>query len=323
MKSDRRHELQHNDLAEWFLTTYQAMLPYRNLIIFGTLFVVVAVVAVMIWRNHSQSATAAAWNEVEIPQAIIQYPAAQMAPVYQFPGYAEAMDAAGRNYSGTPAGQWARLLTADTLLAIGEAEITTQKENAGQHFNIAMDHYQKTLDDMSNPIARQRAMFAKGRLFESVGKLAEAAAAYQDLNKEYPKGIYTAVAEGRLEQLKNPETAEFYQALAKYTPKKTEKPAAKKGGGNAAAGPRGALENMTLPENPEEPAPSKSSAKPGGTIKPGASGSGSAAATAKTSAAPAVPATSAAPPSAASKTSAAIPRATGAPAASGSGPAKK
>ena len=75
---------------------------------------------------------------------------------------------------------------------------TPAPENAAQHFNMAMDRYQKTLDEMSSPIARQRAMFGKARLLESVGKLPEATAAYQDLNKEYPKGIYTAVAEGRL-----------------------------------------------------------------------------------------------------------------------------
>ena len=50
MKSERRHELQHNDLADWFLTTYESMLPYRTVIIFGTLLVVVAAVAWTIWR---------------------------------------------------------------------------------------------------------------------------------------------------------------------------------------------------------------------------------------------------------------------------------
>ena len=239
MKSERRRELQHNDLAEWFLTTYQTMLPYRTSIIFGTLLVVVIAVAWVIWRNHSQATAAEAWNAVEINQAIIQYPAAQMAPVYQFLGYAEVMDTQSRNYSGTPAGEWARLLAADTCLCVGENEIMTQKDTALQHFNIAMDHYDKTAAEMSNPIARQRAMFGKGRLLESVGKLPEATAAYQDLNKEYPKGIYKAVAEGRLEQLGKAETAGFYQALAKYTPKsKKEKPAEKKNAGKAAAGPR-------------------------------------------------------------------------------------
>jgi hypothetical protein len=291
--------------------------------------VVVAAVGWVIWRNHVQSTAATAWNEVEITPAIIQYPAAQMNPVYQFLGYAEVMDKASRDYSGTPAGDWARLLAADTCLAVGQNELITQRDNAAQHFNIAMDHYQKTVEAMSNPIARQRAMFGKGRLLESFGKIDDAKAAYQDLNEKYPKGIYAAIAEGRLTQLGKPETKEFYDALAKYNPKaKTEKPTPKKGSGNTTTGPRGKLDNMTLPDNPEP-------VSPGETVKPGSSSgtaSGASTGTAKTSAAPAapatsaapaVPATSAAPPSAAPKTTAATPPPTGAPAASNSGPAKK
>ena len=218
MKSERRHELQHNDLADWFLTTYESMLPYRTVIIFGTLLVVVAAVAWTIWRNHAQSSAATAWNEVEIAPVFIHYPAVQLqyggqiSPIYEILGYAAEMEKDGNTYSGTTAGQWARLLAADSLLAVGQGEFLPQKENALQHLNIAMDHYQKTLDEMSSPIARQRAMFGKARLMETVGKLPEATAAYQDLNKEYPKGIYNAIAAGRIAQLGKPETAEFYQA---------------------------------------------------------------------------------------------------------------
>ena len=32
MKSDRRHELRHNDLAEWILKGYEQVVPYKNAI---------------------------------------------------------------------------------------------------------------------------------------------------------------------------------------------------------------------------------------------------------------------------------------------------
>jgi hypothetical protein len=167
-------------------------------------------------------------------------------------------------------------------------------------------------------------LFGKARVLESTGKLAEATAAYQQLNTEFPKGTYTAIAEQRLEQLGKPDTAELYQALAQYSPKpKTEKPKTEipKEAEKAAAGPRTKLENMTLPENPEEPAPPKTSGK----AEP--SNSGAAASAPRTTVAPAAPAapaaTSAAPKPEAPKPTAARPVDTAMPAASSAAPAKK
>ena len=33
MKRERRHELQHNDLAEWILKGYERIVPYKNAIL--------------------------------------------------------------------------------------------------------------------------------------------------------------------------------------------------------------------------------------------------------------------------------------------------
>ena len=90
-------------------------------------------------------------------------------------------------------------------------------------------------------------MFGRARALESLGKIAEATEAYNELNKEFSNGIYKSVAEQSLKLLEKPDTAEFYKALADYNPK----PKSDKEKEKPATGPRGTLEGITpLPENP-------------------------------------------------------------------------
>src|SRR6516164_9804842 len=102
MKSERRHELQHNDLAEWSMRTYENVMPYRNAIIGVTLLVLVGVVAWEIWRGHSESQAVEGWNSVEMPEAVYF-------PVYESPNYPGAMDKVSQTYGGSSAGEWAQV----------------------------------------------------------------------------------------------------------------------------------------------------------------------------------------------------------------------
>jgi hypothetical protein len=263
MKSERRHELQHNDLAEWAVKTYESVLPYRNSIIIGTLLVAIVAIGLSIWRSRAQAQAAESWNTVEMPEAIIY-------PVYSSPEYVNRMDQYLQKYSGTPAGDWARILAADTYLSFGESLLMSSKEQAEKALGLALDAYKASLNS-SDWMIRQRAMFGTAKILETQGKLADATAAYQKMNEEYPQGMYKAVADQRIERLGKPDTAEFYQALAQFTPKPPKESPAKES-------PRGKLEGIgSLPENPEEPALTPPT-------KPGSSGSGAGASPPKTSA---------------------------------------
>jgi hypothetical protein len=259
MKSERRHELQHNDLAAWTIKTYEHVAPYRNAIIGATLLLVVGIVAWSIWRGHSEGQAAEGWNAIGLPGV---------------QGNIQQLEKASADYKGNPAGQWAQVLAADTLLQVSESQGMEHKDVATQYCSFAVDRYEKTLAaPPPGYMARERAMFGKARALESLGKLEDAVRAYQDLNKEFPEGSYKAVADERLRKLDKPETAEFYRAFAQFTPKPTKE------------SPRGKVDSLApLPENPEEPPMPTPSVKPDGTT------SGTAAAAPKTSAAPALPA---------------------------------
>ena len=141
MKSERRHELQHNDLAEWAVRTYEGILPYRTSILGGSLLLVVGLAAWQIWHSHSQSQAVEAWNAVETGKTCLRqlYDYPQMAQQY-----AGMMQKANETYSGSPAGEWAQMLTADSCLFLGQSQLMGNNEAARNFLNEAGQRYEKT-----------------------------------------------------------------------------------------------------------------------------------------------------------------------------------
>ena len=64
MKSERRHELQHNELAEWLFKTGEQLKPYQNLILAGVVAIAVAIVGYSWWARHNATRTNQAWTEL-------------------------------------------------------------------------------------------------------------------------------------------------------------------------------------------------------------------------------------------------------------------
>jgi hypothetical protein len=242
MKSERRHELQHNDLAEWIVKSYERAAPYKNMILGVVILVAVLILGVSLWHSHSVSQNAEAWNSLGVP--VFQPNLADEHTI------SELQQKTVQNYSGTIAAQWADVFIADTNLMIGTNKILTEKKVGLDYLTRAKEVYTKSLDNLTLPAAKEQAMFGKARaiesLIESKSDLEDAVAAYQDLNKSFPDGIYKALADQRIEQLQKKDALKFYLALAQYTPKPK------------AESPRSKLENLgPLPDNPSgEPVPS-------------------------------------------------------------------
>ncbi len=62
MKTERRHELQTNTLADWLGRQIEALRPHFTTIITGIVVLVVALVGYGIWSSRSQQAAAEAWT---------------------------------------------------------------------------------------------------------------------------------------------------------------------------------------------------------------------------------------------------------------------
>jgi hypothetical protein len=258
MKGERRHELQHNDLAEWIVTSYERILPYRSSILGGGFLLLAILIGTWIWRGHAASQSAAAWAALGVPGFQLDFINGQ-----QTLGLLEHTT---QTYPGTTPAEWAEVFKGDAFLMDGVNRVLADKKGGITNLTMARDSYTKALDSTLPPAAREQALFGKARALESLlmdkSQLGEVVAAYEEVNKNFPNGMYKAIAEQRIEQLQKSDAVTFYRQFAAYTPPKPK-----------VAGPQSELEKLKLPENPPDatsagsmpgiPAPSLSPAEPG------------------------------------------------------------
>jgi hypothetical protein len=265
MKSERRHELQHNDLQEWIVKSYDRVVPYRSTVLGIGLLAVVLLIGLWIWRSHAASQAADAWASLGVPVLQTDIANDQMIPFLQ--------QRTIQPYPDSAAADWARVFQGDTSLMVGENRILADKKTGEGLVNQALEaFYNKALETATNPAVREQAMFGKARALESMirnkDQLRDAAAAYDDFNTSFPKRMYKAIADKRLEGLKKPDTLKFYEALAKYErkPKVTTPPSDLETPHDLPESPHSALEKL----GPLTPLPDY----PDTTGRPGASPSG-------------------------------------------------
>jgi len=231
------------------------------LILGVNLLVIVLAIAGSLWHSHSVAEAGEAWGSLGVP--VFQ-------PVLALDQTVGLMDRTVQTYSREPAAQWAEVFAGDTFLMVGTNkmltnktgnEYQTEKKIAVENLKQARDRYGKALETLTIPGAREQAMFGKARAIESLiqseTKVDDAILAYEELAKSFPEGIFKALAQQRIEQLKKPEAFKFYQELARYTPQpKPELPHS----------PLDKLGPLELPEAPTTPTmPGKLS---GDTLKP-------------------------------------------------------
>ena len=65
MKSERRHELQHNELAEWLANMAKTIQPYQNWSLTAVLVVLLVVAGYTVWSRKAAAETAQAWNAMK------------------------------------------------------------------------------------------------------------------------------------------------------------------------------------------------------------------------------------------------------------------
>jgi len=64
MKSERRHELQHNALADWLVKAGETTKPYQNIMLASIVLVVVALAAYSWMSRESSAQTTQAWDDL-------------------------------------------------------------------------------------------------------------------------------------------------------------------------------------------------------------------------------------------------------------------
>lgn len=208
MKTQRRHELATNVLADWLGEKIEALKPYSTAVSATALAVVAIVFATVFWYQRREAGTAQAWES---------YFTAMEEPN---PDDArDNLEAVADDYGQLPAGLWSRLTLADTQLAKGVEDLFKDRTSARKALEGAIDGYRAVLDQSPrDSLLAERATFGLAESYESKNELDSARQQYRDLLDRWPNGAFSELAKDRLADLDRKMTKDFYDWFAKQSP---------------------------------------------------------------------------------------------------------
>jgi hypothetical protein len=210
MRSERRHDLQRNDLLDWLNESFGFITPYKNILLAGLAVVVLGLLA---WQVLSQSSSKKAGRGWDALFAAMDR------------GQADQLDGVVERFGDTDVATWANLAAADLYLRAGCDELFNNEATAAQELKKAENNYLNVLEAGSDPDVRERATFGLARAYETMAAtppergLDDAKKRYQEVVDNWPDGAFAVRAARRLADLERGATKDFYDKLAKYDPK--------------------------------------------------------------------------------------------------------
>ncbi len=206
MKTERRHELQTNDLADWMGEKIEDLKPYSTAI-WGTVLAVLAViVALVYWSRKSEAQLERTWDS---------YFNARNEPT------PEGLKTVAEAHPKTPAGLWSRLTLADVQLSKGVNALFEDRTEGQEALKEAVEAYEYVIANAPrDSLLAERATFGLGEALESQNELDKARAQYEAVEANWPDGAFSTQAKQRLADLDKASTKQFYDWFAKQEPKR-------------------------------------------------------------------------------------------------------
>jgi tetratricopeptide (TPR) repeat protein len=201
MKSEERHKLQQNELADFIAKWMTSLKPYQNTIFGGLIVMLLVVLLLTWWRRESSSALTTANDDFFM--ALNSFSTADLAKVAE-------------DHPKSKIAAAAAVAAAEIHLNRGTNLLFQNEAVAKQELQSAIELYQKALDLDPEDMLREQALYGMARAEESRGKLKEASENYQKVIDQNPEGAYAGIARQRWESLKRLSIKKFYDKFAEY-----------------------------------------------------------------------------------------------------------
>jgi hypothetical protein len=219
MKSERRHELETNKLADWIGARIEMLVPYTRVIVGGLVALFVLVIGYQIIVSRQQASAGVAWRsylEAITARTQASSPGGRDAIIND---QIDSLEDVASKESGTMAGQWALLTQADLQLMRGSQALFTDRDEAKGLLEKAAANFTKVEEAASrNAELLERARLGLAQVLECQGKIDEAKAKYEQVSKAKTTLAYSNLATDRLELLKDAKLVDFYAWFDKQKP---------------------------------------------------------------------------------------------------------
>lgn len=230
MKTERRHELATNFLADWLGAKIEEIKPYSTAILATLMGVIVAGGAFVYMNRRSGDRTARDWQHYFLALD-------ESLKSGEIDSLRDAVDTMG----ASEAGLWARLSLADNQLTKGLEQLFTDRTKANELLQSAVDNYKKTREGAAaRSFLDERATLGLAQAYESLNLLDKAEEEYASIKSKWPQSTFLAEAERRLGDLQKPSTKAFYDWFARQEPK----PPKSDGPGEPGAKPKFDMNNL-------------------------------------------------------------------------------
>jgi hypothetical protein len=208
MKTERRHELATNELADWLGEMIERVKPYSTAIVGTLLACVVLAGGFLVYRGRSTSKIEEGWANYFVALD-------ERNP--------ETLRNVADEFATTPAGQWSRLSLADAMLAKGIQQLFEDRDAAEESLKDALAGYSDVIKRApGESLLVERATFGLGEAFESLGELNKAREQYTAVQERWKQGAFAGQAAQRLADLDRDSTKEFYDWFATQHPRPKE-----------------------------------------------------------------------------------------------------
>lgn len=236
MKTQRRHDLHTNLLADYLGRQLQQLRPHAKQISVTGLFVLLAFVLGMYMWGHRRATLEVDWAEF-------------------FRAFddrnANSLDEVIQSRGDRPAALWARQALGDVKLASGSGGLFVDRKAAEASLNEAEKHFRVVeKDGGSYPLLVERARFGLAQVYESLSDTQKAKQYYEKVAAD-PNSPLAKVAKRRAEQLADDSVQGWYAWFAKQEPVVAPRASGKPG----TPEPKAPLDIESVPEKSDLKAP--------------------------------------------------------------------
>jgi hypothetical protein len=203
MKSERRHELRENELADSVEQLSERLRPYVTPILSVAIGALVLVLVGLFVSSRWEASRSESWDTCL--SALVT-------------GDQEGFREVILRYPGTPAAQWSELILADRNLSEATdllfAKTDPANDVARERLETAAAAYADVLSQRPTGMVAERATMGLAKARESLGDLEQARRGYEAVANEFPSSPMANLASEHAEDLAQDKTKEFYNWFA-------------------------------------------------------------------------------------------------------------
>jgi hypothetical protein len=198
MKTERRHDLESNELARWTAARIEKIKPYSTLLVSGVVVLLGTMVIGSMWSSVSESEQEAAWDAYALA---INTSDMEMHDVQRV-----ATDDA---HAGTVMQEWAFIIWADRQLILASQAYLIDRTYTEDLLRRVVTVYEQLAETAGDEQLRNRAHYGLGQVYEMQNRLDEARRQY-----DLVQGDLEAIARVRADHMLAPGIKETYDWLA-------------------------------------------------------------------------------------------------------------